>query len=53
MNSRCFYLDNTKFFLIIMVILGHCLSRLGAGDICRAIDKSVYFLAAKVQNQVR
>lgn len=43
MKQRDYYLDNTKFFLIVMVILGHSLSHLGSGGICKTIDASVYF----------
>lgn len=43
MNSRNYYFDNAKFFLICMVILGHCIARLGSGEIENAVDASVYF----------
>lgn len=43
METRNYYYDNVKFFLICMVILGHCIARLGGGDVENAIDASVYF----------
>lgn len=42
-KTRNYYFDNAKFVLITMVILGHCLARLGEGTICKTIDASVYF----------
>lgn len=42
-KMRNYYLDNAKFVLIIMVILGHGLARLGEGVFCKTIDASVYF----------
>ena len=40
---RDFYLDNTKFFLIIMVIWSHVLSNLCGGRICHRVDSFLYF----------
>lgn len=40
---RDFYLDNTKFFLITMVIWSHVLSSLCEGGICHRVDSFLYF----------
>lgn len=42
-DSRNYHLDNVKFFLIFLVILGHALPRLGTTDIGNAIGVSFYF----------
>lgn len=42
-GHRDFYLDNTKFFLIIMVIWCHVLSNLCEGWVCHAVDSFLYF----------
>jgi fucose 4-O-acetylase-like acetyltransferase len=42
-NGRYYFLDNAKFFLIIMVIMGHCLSNIGEGVFCKKIDAFIYF----------
>ena len=41
-TSRNFYLDNTKFFLITMVIWGHVLSNLCEGELCHGVDSFIY-----------
>ncbi len=40
--GRNFYLDNTKFFLITMVIWGHVLSNLCEGELCHEVDSFIY-----------
>ena len=42
-SSRNHWLDNAKFVLIVLVILGHCLDRLGEGHICASVNTSMAF----------
>lgn len=42
-NTRIHWLDNAKFVLIVLVIFGHCIDRLGQGHLSNATNTTMSF----------
>lgn len=42
-KERNHWLDNSKFVLIFLVILGHCFDRFGEGNVCYSVNSAMYF----------
>ena len=42
-ESRLFWFDNAKIFLIFCVIMGHVIARIGEGEFGKTLDSSLYF----------
>ena len=42
-KQRDYWFDNAKFILIVAVILGHCLTRLGEGNSCEVANDAMVF----------
>lgn len=40
---RNHWLDNAKFILIFLVILGHCFDKFGEGNVCYSVNSTLYF----------